>query len=103
MLAALRDDFSRLERPAYHLVGTFTPHGAFARLLGEIGDGTLDRAIGQAFGLDFAALPRMRGGHTPYIGKRRVVQVTWLRDADAAARKEQMGRLAWWLKGLFRR
>jgi hypothetical protein len=42
-------------------------------------------------------------GHTPYTGERRVVQVTWLRDAEAAARKQQMGRLAWWLKGLFRR
>jgi hypothetical protein len=42
-------------------------------------------------------------GHTPYVGERRVVQVTWLRDAEAAARKERMGRLAWWLKGMFRR
>jgi hypothetical protein len=174
MMAALRHDFPRLERPGYHPVGTFTPRGAFARLLGEIDDGALDRAMSETFGLDFTALPRMvtvrytsaahegrphtdgprkvatlllymhpgwaspegrirvlrdksfdstvsemdpsEGnvfaflrsdnswhGHTPYVGERRVVQVTWLRDAEAAARKEQMGRLAWWLKGLFRR
>jgi len=174
MMAALRHDFPRLERPGYHPVGTFTPRGAFAQLLGEIGAGALDQAMGEKFGLEFTALPRMvtvrytsaahegrphtdgprkvatlllymhpgwaspegrirvlrdksfastvsevdpsEGnvfaflrsdqswhGHTPYTGERRVVQVTWLRDAEAAARKQQMGRLAWWLKGLFRR
>ncbi|MDO9711817.1 2OG-Fe(II) oxygenase [Paracraurococcus lichenis] len=42
-------------------------------------------------------------GHTPFVGERRVVQVTWLRDAAALDRKRRLGRLAWWLKGLFRR
>ncbi|HEY0418177.1 MAG TPA: 2OG-Fe(II) oxygenase [Acetobacteraceae bacterium] len=42
-------------------------------------------------------------GHTPFVGERRVVQVTWLRDAKDLDRKCQRGRLAWWLKGLLRR
>jgi hypothetical protein len=42
-------------------------------------------------------------GHTPFTGERRVVQVTWLRDAKDLERKQRSGRLAWWLKGLLRR
>jgi SM-20-related protein len=42
-------------------------------------------------------------GHTPFTGERRVVQVTWLRDARDLERKRRSGRLAWWLKGLLRR
>jgi SM-20-related protein len=42
-------------------------------------------------------------GHTPFAGERRVVQVTWLRDAKDLDRKRRSGRLAWWLKGLLRR
>ena len=40
-------------------------------------------------------------GHTPFTGERRVVQVAWLRDAAALARKTSRGRLARWLKGVF--
>jgi len=42
-------------------------------------------------------------GHTPFVGERRVVQVTWLRDAAELVRKKRRGRLAWRLKGLFLR
>jgi SM-20-related protein len=42
-------------------------------------------------------------GHTPFVGERRVVQVTWLRDASELERKKRRGRMAWWLKGIFRR
>jgi SM-20-related protein len=42
-------------------------------------------------------------GHTPFKGERRVVQVTWLRDADAAERKRRAGMFTWWLKGWFGR
>ncbi len=42
-------------------------------------------------------------GHTPFTGERRVVQVTWLRDASDLERKRRSSRLAWWLKGLLRR
>jgi len=41
-------------------------------------------------------------GHTPFVGERRVVQVTWLRDAAELERKTRRGKLAWWLKGVFR-
>jgi hypothetical protein len=40
-------------------------------------------------------------GHTPFVGERRVVQVTWLRDAAELARKRQRGKPAWWLNGVF--
>lgn len=40
-------------------------------------------------------------GHTPFHGERRVVQVTWLRDAEAAERKRKVGLFNWRLKGLF--
>jgi SM-20-related protein len=42
-------------------------------------------------------------GHTPFRGERRVVQVTWLRDAEAADRKRRTGIFNWRLKGLFGR
>lgn len=42
-------------------------------------------------------------GHTPFHGERRVVQVTWLRDAEAADRKRRTGIFNWRLKGLFGR
>ncbi len=42
-------------------------------------------------------------GHTPFIGERRVVQVTWLRDARELERKRKRGKFAWWLKGLLGR
>ena len=171
-LPALQRDFPALPRPGYHPVATFTPRGAFAALLAEIEAGALDLAMGEKFGIDFGALPRLvtvrqvsaahegrphtdsaskvatlllylhpgwanpagrirvlrresladpvaevspeegnvfaflRGerswhGHTPFVGERRVVQVAWLRDAAALARKTSRGRLAWWLKGVF--
>ncbi|TCZ60873.1 2OG-Fe(II) oxygenase [Roseicella aquatilis] len=41
-------------------------------------------------------------GHRPFVGERRVVQVTWLRDASELERKRRRGKLAWFLKGIFR-
>jgi hypothetical protein len=37
------------------------------------------------------------------VGERRVVQVTWLRNASELERKRRRGKLAWWLKGIFSR
>lgn len=173
-LPALRRDFPKLPRPGYHPVDTFTPQGAFARLLAEIEEGALDRAMTEKFGIDLTALPRLvtvrqvsaahegrphtdsaskiatlllymhQGwaspdgrirvlrqesledpvaevapdegnifafvrsdqswhGHTPFTGERRVVQVTWLRDASDLERKRRRGKLAWFLKGIFGR
>lgn len=171
MLPALCRDFPRLQRTGYHPVDAFVPIGAFAALLAQIEDGVLETAIGDRFGIDLAALPRMitvhflsaeregrphtdserklataliymhpgwssreghirvlrsaalddvveelspeEGnvfaflrsehswhGHTPFRGERRVVQVTWLRDAEAAARKRRTGIFLWRLKGV---
>ena len=58
-LPALRRDFPRLGRPGYHPVEAFSPRGGFAALLAQIEAGALDRAMGERFGLDFAALPRL--------------------------------------------
>jgi len=171
-LAALRRDFPRLTRPGYHPLESFTPTGAFAALLDQIGTGALEPVLSGVFGMNLVGLPRMvtvhftaseregrphtdgerkvatlliymhpgwvsaegrirvlsgpalepflaelgpeEGnafaflrsdrswhGHTPVRGERRVVQVTWLRDAEAAMRKRRAGMFAWWLKGLF--
>ncbi len=39
-------------------------------------------------------------GHLPYEGERRVIQVAWLTDTNALARKQQRGRFTRWLKRL---
>lgn len=39
-------------------------------------------------------------GHLPFEGERRVIQVAWLTDTDALARKAKRGRFTRWLKGL---
>ena len=41
-------------------------------------------------------------GHTPFIGERRVVQMTWLRSEADVARKEQRGAFSHGLKKIFR-
>lgn len=51
--------------------------------------------------LAFRRTDRSWHGHAPVAGERRVVQVTWLRDAAAAERKRRTGLFAWRLKGLF--
>jgi hypothetical protein len=41
-------------------------------------------------------------GHTPFVGERRVVQMTWLRSEADVARKEKRGALSHNLKKMFR-
>jgi hypothetical protein len=40
-------------------------------------------------------------GHTPFVGERRVVQMTWLRSEADVARKEKRGALSHNLKRIF--
>jgi SM-20-related protein len=40
-------------------------------------------------------------GHTPFVGERRVVQMTWLRSEEDVARKEKRGALSHTLKKIF--
>jgi len=40
-------------------------------------------------------------GHTPFVGERRVVQMTWLRSEADVARKEKRGALSHNLKKMF--
>lgn len=40
-------------------------------------------------------------GHTPFVGERRVVQMTWLRSEADVARKEKRGALSHSLKKIF--
>lgn len=58
---------------------------------------------GNVFVFAFARSDHSWHGHTPFRGERRVVQVTWLRDAEAAERKRRVGLFNWRLKGLFGR
>lgn len=39
-------------------------------------------------------------GHTPFVGERRVVQITWLNSEEDLKRKEKRGRLSHFLKRL---
>jgi hypothetical protein len=41
-------------------------------------------------------------GHTPFVGERRVVQMTWLRSEADVARKEKRGALSHNLKKMFK-
>lgn len=41
-------------------------------------------------------------GHTPFVGERRVVQMTWLRSEADVARKEKRGTLSHNLKKMFK-
>lgn len=40
-------------------------------------------------------------GHTPFVGERRVVQMTWLRSEADVTRKEKRGALSYSLKKIF--
>jgi hypothetical protein len=73
--------------------------GALRYLEGADVDGPGTQAIPARFGV-FTAFRRSDHswhGHPPFEGERRVVQVFWLRDADALARKTRRhARTAFW-------
>jgi hypothetical protein len=39
-------------------------------------------------------------GHLPFVGERRVVQITWLLDESKVAHKRRLGKFSRWLKAL---
>jgi len=57
--------------------------------------------MGSAFG--FRRADNSWHGHKPFAGERRVVQVTWLTDAEELNRKKRRNTLSKFLKGIFRR
>ena len=57
--------------------------------------------MGSAFG--FLRSDNSWHGHKPFAGERRVVQVTWLRDAADLQRKKSRNTAAKFLKGIFDR
>ena len=57
--------------------------------------------MGSAFG--FKRADNSWHGHKPFAGERRVVQVTWLRDAAELERKKKRNSLSQFFKGLFGR
>ncbi len=66
-------------------------------------DGPGTEAIPASYG-SFAAFARAEDswhGHKPFAGERRVVQVFWLKDADAAARKTKRHKRTNLLKALW--
>lgn len=46
----------------------------------------------------FARTENSWHGHKPFVGERRVIQITWLRSRDDLKRKEKRGRLSFLLK-----
>ena len=57
--------------------------------------------MGSAFG--FKRADNSWHGHKPFAGERRVVQITWLRDAAELERKKKRNSVAQFFKGLFGR
>lgn len=84
--------------------GWASPEGRI-RVLRSPGIGDVVEELGPEEGNIFAFLRSDTSwhGHTPFAGERRVVQVTWLRDAAAAEHKRRHGNLIYRLKGLFGR
>ncbi len=77
--------------------------GALRFLEGPDLDGPGGDPIPARYG-GFAAFARADDswhGHKPFTGERRVVQVFWLKDADAAARKTKRHARTNFLKSLF--
>ena len=83
--------------------GWASPEGRIRALRSERIDDVVEE-VGPEEGNIFAFLRSDHSwhGHTPFTGERRVVQVTWLRDAAAAERKRRHGNFVYKLKGLFR-
>jgi SM-20-related protein len=42
-------------------------------------------------------------GHKPFVGERKVIQVTWVTNADELARKKKRNKAAQFFKGIFGR
>jgi hypothetical protein len=57
--------------------------------------------MGSVFG--FRRADNSWHGHKPFAGERRVVQVTWLRDASELERKKKRNAIAQIFKGIFKR
>ncbi|WP_448952766.1 2OG-Fe(II) oxygenase [Labrys neptuniae] len=57
--------------------------------------------MGSCFG--FRRADNSWHGHKPFAGERRVVQITWLRDADELERKKKRNGVAQFFKGIFGR
>ena len=74
-------------------------------LAGPDQDGPGTDEIDPSFG-NFIAFPRLANswhGHTPYEGERRVVQIAWLVNEDAVARKAKRHGITEFLKKVFSR
>ena len=57
--------------------------------------------IGSVFG--FRRSATSWHGHLPFVGERRVVQITWLLDESKVTHKRRLGKFSRWLKKLSRR
>jgi len=57
--------------------------------------------MGSCFG--FRRADNSWHGHKPFAGERRVVQITWLRDATELERKKKRNGMAQFFKGIFGR
>jgi SM-20-related protein len=57
--------------------------------------------MGSCFG--FRRADNSWHGHKPFAGERRVVQITWLKDANELERKKKRNGMAQFFKGIFGR
>jgi hypothetical protein len=57
--------------------------------------------MGSCFG--FRRADNSWHGHKPFAGERRVVQITWLKDASELERKKKRNSMAQFFKGIFGR
>ena len=77
--------------------------GSLRMLEGADLDGPGTAPIPAAYGslVAFARADDSWHGHKPFAGERRVIQTTWLLDADAAARKDKRHKRTHFFKNLW--
>ena len=79
--------------------------GCFRVLRSEKSFDDMAAEICPAFGtfVAFARTENSWHGHKPFVGERRVVQITWLRSWEDLERKEKRGRFSFLLKKILPR
>ena len=103
------DSLSKIATFLIYLNETWpTPGGGCLRVLRNDHDfedysAEVSPVLGTVFGFRRAA--NSWHGHLPFVGERKVVQVTWLTDASKVTNKRRSAKISGWLKMLtpFRR
>jgi len=77
--------------------------GKFRVLRSDKGFDDMAAEVSPQFGtfLAFVRTDNSWHGHPPFVGERRVIQASWLRNSDDFKRKEKRGRLSFLFKRVF--